>query len=50
MSVYVDDPLVCRPTCIPEGHLHRVTNTRCRTDTILLMMGTQLLETCREKK
>ena len=21
-------------TCIPEGHLHRVTHTRCRTDTI----------------
>jgi len=22
------------PTCIPDGHLHRVTYTRCRIDTI----------------
>jgi len=37
MSICVDDCLVC----IPDGHLHRVTKTRCRTDTvILLMMGT----------
>jgi len=21
------------PTCVPDGHLHRVTYTRCRTDT-----------------
>jgi len=36
------------PTCVPDGHLHRVTYTRCRIDTILLMMGTWLPETCRE--
>jgi len=48
---YVDDRLVCRSicSCIPDGHLHKVTQTRCRTDTIiLLMMGTWLPETCRE--
>ena len=22
------------PTCIPDGHLHRVTYTKCRIDTI----------------
>ena len=22
------------PTCIPDGHLHKVTYTRCRIDTI----------------
>jgi hypothetical protein len=22
------------PTCIPDGHLHRVPYTRCRIDTI----------------
>ena len=22
------------PTCIPDGHLHRVTYTRCRIDTV----------------
>jgi len=38
-SICVDDRLVCRfgwssiQTCIPDGHLHRVTYTRCRTDT-----------------
>ena len=31
----------------PNGHLYRVTYTRC-IDTILLMMGTWLPETCRE--
>jgi len=39
--------LVCRSicSCIPDGHLHRVTLTRCRIDTIiLLMMGTWLPE------
>jgi len=36
-------------TCIPDGHLHRVTWTRRRIDTIiLLMMGTWLPKTCRE--
>jgi len=39
MSLYVDDRLVCRfgwntQTCIPDGHLHRVTYTRCRIDKI----------------
>jgi hypothetical protein len=30
------DHLVCRsfPTCILDGHLHRVTHTRCCIDTI----------------
>ena len=40
MSLCVDDLLVCRfgwssiQTCIPEGHLHRVTYTRRHIDTI----------------
>jgi hypothetical protein len=36
MSLCVDDLLVCSSiqTCIPEGHLHRVTYTRRRIDTI----------------
>ena len=38
MSLCVYDLLVCRfcrnQTCIPEGHLHRETYTRCRIDTI----------------
>ena len=42
MSLYVGDCLVCRfgwsctstQTCIPDGHLHTVTYTRCRIDTI----------------
>jgi len=40
MSLYVGDRLVCRNgrnsihTCIPDGHLHRVTYTRCRIETI----------------
>ena len=39
MSLCVDDRLVCRSecfilTCKPDGHLHRVTYTRCRIDTI----------------
>jgi len=29
-SAYIDDRLVCTP----DGHLYRVTYTRCRTDTI----------------
>ena len=34
MSLYVGDRPVCRfATCIPDGHLHRVTYTRCRIDT-----------------
>jgi len=37
MSLCVDDRLVCRLTCIPDGHLHRVTQIRCRTDTIILL-------------
>jgi hypothetical protein len=39
MSLYVGDRVVRRfvwntQTCIPHGHLHRVTYTRCRIDTI----------------
>jgi hypothetical protein len=40
LYVRVDDRLVCSfgwrsiQTCIPDGHLHRVTYTRCRIDTI----------------
>jgi len=32
----VDGRLVCRSicSCIPDGHLHKVTYTRCRIDTI----------------
>jgi len=34
----------------PDGHLHSVIQTTCRTDTIiLLMMGTWLSETCKVK-
>ena len=35
MSLYIGDRLVCRlgwnsvQACIPDGHLYRVTNTRC---------------------
>jgi len=51
MSLCVDDRLVYRLTCIPDGHLHKVTKTRCHTDTvILLMMETWLTETRREQK
>ena len=34
--IWVDDRLVCRSicSCIPDGHLHRLTYTRCRIDTI----------------
>jgi len=35
-------------TCIPNGHIYRVTYTRCHFDTTLLMMGTWLPETCTE--
>jgi len=41
MSPYVGDCLVCRfgwmssiQTCTLDGHLHRVTYTRCRINTI----------------
>ena len=41
MSLYVGDCLVCRfgsncsiKTCIPDGHLHTVTYTRCHIDKI----------------
>jgi hypothetical protein len=39
MSLFVGDRLVCRsernlPTCTRNGHLHRVTYTRCCIDTI----------------
>jgi hypothetical protein len=54
MSLYVGDRLVCRfgwnsiQTCTLDSHLHTVTYTRYRIDTILLMMSTGVLETCRE--
>ena len=41
MSLCVDDGLVCRFTCIRDGHLHRV---------IFLMMCTWVPKTCRELK
>jgi len=45
VSLCVDN----RMECIPDGHPHRVTQTRCRIDTIiLLMMDKWLPETCRE--
>ena len=35
MSLYVADRVVCRlKACIPHGHLHTLTYTRGRTDTI----------------
>jgi len=41
MSLYVGDRQVCRfgwnvsiQTCTLDGHLHRVTYTRCRINTI----------------
>ena len=39
MSLYVGDRLVCSfgrnvQTCVPDGHLHRVTYTIYRNDTI----------------
>jgi len=39
MSLYVGDRLVWwfgwkTQTCTPDGHLHRVTYTTCRIDTI----------------
>jgi len=39
MSLCIDDRLVCRfgcsiQICTPNGHLYRVTYTRCRFDTI----------------
>ena len=56
MSLYVGDRLVCRfgrsvQTCIPDGHLHRVTYIRYRIDTIESPDDEHLmLETCRELK
>jgi len=39
LSLCMDDCLVCRvdfnPLCIPESHQHRVTNTKCRIDTVI---------------
>jgi hypothetical protein len=41
LSLCVDDCPVCRLPGIPDSHPHRVTNSKCRIDTIiLLMMGT----------
>ena len=34
MSLYVGDRVVRRFTCVPHGHLHTVTYTRGRIDTI----------------
>ena len=34
MSLYVGDRLLCSWTCTLDGHLHRVTYTRCRINTI----------------
>ena len=35
MSLCIDDRLVCKlQTCTSNGHLYRVTYTRCRIDTI----------------
>ena len=36
MSLYIDGRLVCSliQTCTPNGHLYKVTYTRCRIDTI----------------
>jgi len=34
MSLCVDDSLVCRLTCIPDGYLHRETYTKYRIDTV----------------
>ena len=53
MSLCVDDRLVCRsefiPTCIPDGHLHKVTYTSCRIDTINYPDdGHMATEKCRE--
>ena len=35
LSLCVDDCLVCRVECIPDSHPHTVTNTKCRTDTVV---------------
>jgi len=35
MSLYVGDRVVSRYTCIPHGHLHTVTYTRGRIDTVV---------------
>ena len=57
MSLCIDDlwcagldetALQSHPNLHTKGHLYRVTYTRCRIDTVLLMMGTWLPETCRE--
>ena len=35
VTLYIDDCLVCRvELCIPDSHLYRVTNTRCRIGTV----------------
>ena len=34
MSLFVRDRLVCKYACILDGHLNRVTYTRCCIDTI----------------
>ena len=34
VTVYAGDRVVCRFTCIPHGHLHRMTYTRGRIDAI----------------
>jgi hypothetical protein len=34
MSLCIDDRLVCSFACTPNGHLYRVTYTRCGIDTI----------------
>jgi len=39
------------PLCIPDSHLYRVTNTRCRIGTVFSPDdGHKFLETCREKQ
>jgi len=46
MSLYVGDRSI--QTCTLDGHLHRVTYTRCRINMILLIMSIGVLKTCRE--
>jgi len=49
MSLYVGDRLVCRFTFTLYGHLHRVTHTRCRINTIDSPDDEHgVLETCTE--
>jgi len=36
LSLCVDDCLVCRGApCVANSHPYRVTNTKCRTDTVI---------------